>query len=258
MVAYELFIVSLFGCFLASLASFFQVVIYRTQREESFASGRSRCEHCRRQIAWFDAIPLYSYVALHGRCRSCQKHIDPSHFSIEFLAFISAFSVYWWPTIDLLTSLQFLFFFILFFVIVADIRYLLVPDFFVLLLSMVAFAIITLSVSNWLAPLVSVGVALGFFIALYYLAKRSLHKEALGFGDIKLMVPIALLLPWPLIVVQLFLAFISGGIFATLILILGLKKFGQSLPFAPFLILSFVVTYFFGAEIWQWYTGWLF
>ncbi len=255
---YELFLIAVFGFFLASLASFFQVVIYRTNREESFVTGRSRCEHCHKQIAWFDNIPLYSFLVLGGRCRSCRKSIAISHFVLEFLAFVSAFSVYWWPTIDLLASLQFFFFFILFFVIVADLRYLLIPDFFVVLASILALGIVSLSEGNWLEILGSIGVALGFFMLLYYLAKRSLHKEALGFGDIKLMIPLALILPWPLIIVQIFLAFISGGIFATLVLLLRLKKFGQSLPFAPFLIVSFIATYFFGETIWQWYTGLLF
>jgi prepilin signal peptidase PulO-like enzyme (type II secretory pathway) len=166
--------------------------------------------------------------------------------------------VYWCPSIDLLTSLQFFFFFIVFFVVVADLRYLLIPDFFVVLASILALGIISLSGRNWLETLGSVGVAVGFFVTLYYLAERSLGKEALGWGDIKLMVPLGLLLPWPLIVVQIFLAFISGGIFATLVVLLRLKKFGQSLPFAPFLIVSFIATYFFGETMWQWYTGLMF
>ena len=53
----QLFIVFIVFLFGLSIGSFINVVIYRTLNEESFVKGRSRCDHCRKQIAWYDNIP---------------------------------------------------------------------------------------------------------------------------------------------------------------------------------------------------------
>ena len=57
---------------------------------------------------------------------------------------------------------------------------------------------------------------------------------------------------------NIFLAFIIGGFFAMLMLLIKRKKLGQALPFAPFLILSALISFFFGEAIWHWYWGLLF
>lgn len=262
----EFFLAFCFGFFLSTLTSFFNVVIFRTAREESFIKGRSKCEHCHQQINWHDNIPLFSFLILQGRCRFCHKKIKFIYFLTELTAFILGF-VFVLALIELpwlsifspwLLVFYFLIFFVLLFTLLADLQYLIVPDFFVVLLSILVLVVQIFSKQNWLLSLWAVLFSSAFFVGLYFLAKKILKKEALGLGDIKLMIPIAFLLSWPKIVLSIFLAFIIGGFFAMLMLLIKRKKLGQALPFAPFLILSALISFFFGEALWHWYWGLLF
>ena len=244
MLFYELSLVFLFSFFLSVLASFFSVVIYRTAKEESFSKGRSKCEKCHKQIAWYDNIPLLSYLWLGGKCRSCHKKISLVYFLTELLAFLLGIAFY-------LTYVSSPF-------LLADLQYLIVPDFFVALLSVLAILAQILSGKTWSLPILAVFFSTAFFYGLSFLASKIMKKDALGMGDIKLMIPLSFILSWPETALSIFLAFIIGGFFAMLVLITGKKKFGQVLPFAPFLILAAMVSFIFGEAIWKWYFGFLF
>lgn len=260
---FELSLAVCFAFFLAVLASFFNVVIFRTSKEESFAKGRSYCEKCHQQIAWYDNIPLISFLILRGKCRFCHHRIKPVYFWTELIAFVSGLffalvfsQLFLHLTISpFLWIVYFFIFFVLLFALLADLQYLIVPDFFVVLLSILVVIAQFLGQKDWILSIMAVIFSSIFFIGLYAISKKLLHREALGMGDIKLMIPMAFFLSWPRILVSIFLAFIIGGFFAMLILIMGRKKFGQALPFAPFLILASLIAYFFGEAIWNWYFG---
>lgn len=253
-----------FVFFAASLASFLQVVIARTAREQSFIIGRSACDHCQKQLTWYDNVPLLSFLWLRGKCRACHKQIPATYFLSELLAtawalllvylltqttYLSTWSVW---ELSVLFSLGLL----LLFVVIADLQELIVPDLFSALLLVIVVAdllVRSASASVWLASLGGGLLAVGFLLVLYQAASKLLGKEALGLGDLKLMLPLGMSLAWPWVILQLFLAFVIGGLFAILVLLAGKKRFGQALPFAPFLVLAFVLTKVWGAEIWVWY-----
>ena len=266
MLLLELALVFLFSFFLSSLASFFNVVIFRIAREQSFIKGRSKCEYCHRQLAWYDNIPLFSFILLRGKCRFCHKKIAKIYFLTELLSFLFGVALYLlYLQIPFLQNLAieqlilyFLIAFVLFFALLADLQYLIVPDFFVLLLSILVLLLHFFLARNLILPIVAVLFSTLFFQGLAFLAKKILKREALGLGDIKLMIPLSFLLSWPLTVLAIFLAFIIGGIFAMLVLLTGRKKFGQALPFAPFLITAAFIAFVFGKAMWQWYFGLLF
>ena len=67
------------------LGSFFYVIAYRLSRNESWVSGRSRCDNCSHKLSWYDLIPLLSFVLLRGRCRYCKEKIDNNHIAMELL-----------------------------------------------------------------------------------------------------------------------------------------------------------------------------
>ena len=263
MIFLELSLVLLFSFFLSVLASFFNVVIVRTAREESFSKGRSKCDHCHKTIAWYDNVPVLSFLMLGGKCRHCHKKIAPVYFFSELLAFFTGVIFYLayvnFPFLQNLAIGQLIIYFfiafILLFTLLADLQYMIVPDFFVVLLSILALLLQITSGRAWFYPIVAVLFSTGFFFLLSFLAKKALHKDALGLGDIKLMVPIAFLLSWPNVALNIFMAFIIGGFFAMLVLITGRKKIGQALPFAPFLILAAFLSFACGTAIWQWYLG---
>ena len=249
-----------------AIGSFLNVVIYRTVHGESFVKGRSHCPHCMKKISWYDNIPLLSFLLLHGHCRHCKKTISWAYPTVEFITgtlfvwwfFLSVFvfrlsqapfhflQPVFWLTVGVL----------LVFVFFADVLYGIIPDGAVIALTGAAFAYRTaLAVSGVMRPqdyAMSVASAFGacfLFYVLWELTKR----KGIGFGDVKFAFPLGLLLGWPNILVGLFLSFVFGAVFGIASLVLKKKKFGQTLPFGPFLVIGTVVTLMFGNRLVQWY-----
>lgn len=67
------------------IGSFLNVCIYRMPRSESLAFPGSRCVSCKKPILWYDNIPLFSYVLLRGKCRSCKAKFSPRYFFVELI-----------------------------------------------------------------------------------------------------------------------------------------------------------------------------
>lgn len=259
----------------AALASFFNVVIFRTAVDcqliknkkgrrlklPPFWRGRSVCDYCQKSIAAYDNIPLVSFLLLKGKCRHCDQKIPSRYFWTELLAAVYALVFVYLTYQQILAghfpapltiASQFLFFLLLIFVALADFQYLIIPDFFVILL---AFLALVLGFAEWPSGLIGVLVSTIFFAGLYFLAKLIFKKEAFGIGDIKLMIPLSFVLGWQNTLLAIFLSFIVGGFFATILLVSKQKKIGQVLPFGPFLLIAFVLSYFWADAIWAWYIG---
>jgi len=263
----------LFFFFGSALASFLNVVIYRTAADcdlvkdnkgkvlklAPFWQGRSLTDCCQRPIKAQHNIPLISFCLLRGRCPYCHAKIAKKHFLTEliaglytlFFALISYWQVSNGQLLNPITaSAQYLFFLILIFVLIADFQYLIIPDFFIILLSILA---IILTGQHWQNGLIAIVASTVFFTLLYFGASWVFKKEALGLGDIKLMLPLSFVLGWPWVLMAIFLSFIVGGFFATLLLLFKQKKIGQELPFGPFLLVGFVLSYLWAEPIWAWY-----
>ena len=254
--------------FSAVLASFLNVVIFRAVYETPpFWQGRSLCDHCGKEIAAKDNIPILSYLLLKGKCRNCKKKIPSLYFWTEILAGVYGVLFLYFSSQQILnlvvplniwtTGIDFLFYLVLIFVFIADIKYLIIPDFFIALLTLLI-AFKSLMLTTVASGIIAALVALSFFLLLYSVAKKLLKKEAMGLGDIKLMLPLSLYLSWPRVLMGIFLSFILGGLFATILLITKQKKFGQVLPFGPFLIAGSLLAYFMADQLWGWYLGLLF
>ncbi|MEK7461336.1 MAG: prepilin peptidase, partial [Patescibacteria group bacterium] len=98
--------VFIFGCL---IGSYLAVVIDRYGTKRSANSGRSSCNHCHRTLTIRDLMPLFSYILLRGRCRSCHKPISWQNFVIELLAGVGAALIFWqvgfgWVTVGLVIA----------------------------------------------------------------------------------------------------------------------------------------------------------
>jgi len=246
------------------IGSFVGALTYRIPRGIDIVKGRSKCPSCKKTIAWYDNVPLISYIILKGRCRKCSLIISRRYFIIElatglyflFLYFLSktffcsaSMSPYcsW---VDVLGKNSFLLnifiFLILFSIFIIDIEKQVIPDTLIFWGISIAAGLIILFFPNAFYFSIFSGLIAASFLLFINLFTKG---KGMGLGDVKLAIFAGLLLVWPLIGIWLFIAFLTGAIVG-IILILGRKtSFGKSIAFGPFLVFSFFLVYFLGDKI---------
>lgn len=268
MLAFPIFISLILFLLGSAVGSFLNVIIYRTVRDESWISGRSRCEFCSKKIHWYYNVPLLSYLMLQGKTKCCRKPLSISHPVIEFLTG-SLFVWWYWGgslffrlTSQPFSTLQPIFWLavgvLLVLIFFSDLLYTIIPDLAVaalLVISLIYRVVLTTSgvmdSRDLVLALISMVVSVGLFASLWKLTKG----KGMGMGDVKLAAPLALLLGWPKILVGLFSSFILGAVVALGLMALGKKKFGQVVPFGPFLVLGTILALVWGESIFSWYVG---
>lgn len=207
------FIVFLFG---SAFGSFLNVVILRSMKGTSL-SGRSVCPHCRKTLAWYELIPIVSFVLQRGRCRTCGKQISIQYPIVELIAGLG--TVVLFPSIPAI-----LFFYILLVLFFIDLRTFLLPDFFILVLCVLAFMFGAGSYE---------GMALGAGFLLFLWAITS--GKGIGFGDVKLLIPLGLWFGVAGTVTLLAFAFIAGALVGLYLLITKQATRTTAIAFGPYL-----------------------
>ncbi|MDH5532960.1 MAG: prepilin peptidase [Candidatus Pacebacteria bacterium] len=254
----------------AAIGSFLNVVIYRSLNDESWVTGRSRCDSCRKKISWYDNIPVLSYLILRAKCRFCKKPIALTHPVVEVL--VGSLFVWWYWSASIFFTLtqrpfevlQPAFWLvvgiILIAILVTDYLYYIIPDSFVILLlgltiiyraALVGFGI--MQTNDLIMAIFGMILSVLFIGSLWFFTRG----KGMGLGDVKLMVPLSLLLGWPNTLVGLFLSFILGGFVGGGLLLSKRKKMGQVVPFGPFLILGTFISLIWGDQILTWYLSFL-
>ncbi len=217
------------------IGSFLNVIIIRLHDGASPLKGRSMCPQCKHTLAWYELIPLASFIIQQGRCRHCQAHISWQYPFVEFgtgvlFAMLSSpifsyqFSVL--SNFSITQLLNYLFLCILIVTFVTDLRWNLIYD-AVVWPGIVLALLITLSPYHLLAALVGGGA-----FALQYILSRGAW---VGSGDILLGAFLGLILGFPAILAALFLTYISGSLVALLLMSLGGKKTKDTLPLGCFM-----------------------
>lgn len=263
-----LFAVALFFLGLC-LGSFVNAAVWRIKNKKDLLRDRSECTHCHHKLAWYDLIPVFSWVFLKGKCRYCKKPISAQYPLVELgvAAFFVA-SLAFWPygfsnTTDLLLFAIWLIAGVgLAILFVYDIRWLLLPDRVVFPLIGLGVAVTILhgleatSLISFLTDVFGSLLALsGFYLALFMLS----GGRWVGFGDVKLGAALALLLcDWKLALLTLFLANLIGTLAFTPALVTKKLKRSSHVPFGPFLIAGFLVAGLFGPQIIDWYTSFIY
>lgn len=252
----------------AVVGSFINVVIERTIAGEDWVRTRSRCDHCKRTIAWYDNIPLLSYALLGRRCRYCKKRISIQHPAVEFLTGVL---FVWWYAIGFaffqltqkpLVLVQPVFWLIvgilLLIVFITDIKYMIIPDYAVVGLGLLALlyrvylaqAGVMRIEDLWWA--IVAGVAAAMFLGGIHLATLG---KGMGLGDVKYGLVMGWLLGWQRMIVGLMVAFIMGAVVGVGLVIAKKRKIKQELPFGPFLVTGTFLALVWGNQIWWWYWG---
>lgn len=254
------------------VGSFISVVIYRETQENPepvshwqswlppWVLGRSQCDHCKHELAWYDNIPLLSFLFLKGKCRSCQHPIQRSYPLVELLMAVQFVWIYW-----LLKQLSFfqqmegsysflVLGFWLFIVTLSlalawiDLKTQLLPD--SLTYTGIAVAVLRLFVTGrWEFLWTGLGLFL-FFLGLFVLTRG----KGMGFGDVKLAFFIGVVLGWwQWAVVAMVIAFLTGAIVGVILIALNKKGLKSAIPFGPFMLGGMIVAKVFGDAIWMSY-----
>lgn len=253
------------------IGSFLNVCVYRLPRDESVLFVRSECTECGETIAWYDNIPLLSYLILGGRCRYCDESISITYFLGELVTgLIFATVGYWWIIVGYVHWLDYtvLVAFIVVCVTIARIDYAeaIIPNeinytFLVVGLAIGVFGhrplMNTLTVQYYPDQLffAIVGLLLGggIFFALAVLSPLFYGKPALGMGDVKLMAAMGAWLGPKLILLTMILGSIIGAVVGSVLMFIQGRSLRTEIPFGPFLCLAGIVALLVGDRIVHWY-----
>lgn len=177
------------------VGSFLNVCVARWPRELSVVRPRSRCPSCGHQLAWFENIPVLSWIALRARCRCCSEPISIIYPTVELLVGVLwAFCVYRYGAT--FTALRLgLFLTLLLGVAITDLQHYLIPDGFTItgLIAMLAGALLAPFVGEseiFAGPfdaLVGACAGAGLIAIVAWLGEAALGREAMGMGDMTLM-----------------------------------------------------------------------
>lgn len=247
----------------AVVGSFLNVCILRLPKDESLVSPSSHCRRCKTPIAFYDNIPLISYLLLKGRCRSCNEAISARYFFIELLTGLLASALFFQFGFSLTFFVGFVFATALIVISFIDLDVRIVPDVISLPGIGVGFAFSVLGyffigdsltiIPSPLSALLGIIVGGGFLLLVAWAYEYFTGVEGMGGGDIKLLAMIGAFLGWPSIPVTLFFASLAGSIIGlTIMLIKGVDS-KYALPFAPFLCVGALLHLFFGEKILQIY-----
>lgn len=246
--------------FLAGLliGSFLNVCVYRLPRDLSVASpARSFCPFCEHTIAWYDNIPVVSYVLLRAKCRHCGARI-PLRYPIVELATAAAFAVVVAVFGVTLPALKYaIFSAILITLIASDLEERILPDEFTVGGSILAlilawlvpirqeFVLFVMPYSwgpHWLSvgeALIGGGVASGSIWLAGWLYEKIRHREGLGFGDVKMIFMIGAFLGLPGALLTLITASLIGALGGLIyVRFAGEDMATYELPFGSFLGLA--------------------
>lgn len=243
----------------AIIGSFLNVFIYRFHTGKSLG-GSSHCLSCAKHLRWYELFPLFSYVALRGRCLGCKSFVPKRYFVVEFLtAAMFVVALYIATSLEMFIWLTGMFI-VLILITVYDYYHFIIPD--ELTVALTVLMTLWLGWQYWLGveTLYSLAVlggaavcGAGFFYFLWFVSRG----QWLGFGDVKLAIPLGLWVGAASVFSFIVLSFWVGAVAS--LLILGYQKYrrGQrrlhlsaetltmksAVPFAPFMIAGATLVY---------------
>lgn len=245
----QLLVAYLGACF----GSFASVLVWRIPRGESIVRPRSHCPACNSLIPWYCNLPIFSWMALRGRCAKCKSAISARYLAMEIICaalFYAVFRIY------LGSPVLMLFFFAaavaLLYGSFVDIDHYILPDGVTIGLA-AAGALVSLlcpelhgAESRLLSLLrCAAGYSLGFGLLFLVSAIGRIvyKKEAMGFGDVKLMGAVGAMFGWKAVIFTLFASSLLGSLAGLALMALKRRDMKGMIPYGPFIAM--------GAMLWM-------
>lgn len=248
--------------------------------------GRSHCRNCKSVLRWYELIPLVSFVIQGFKCRHCEHALSWQYPGIEFLTgfltaaipnfligFFGVNSFAWNSAFCIFICLWLLITYAFITLSIIDLRHQIIPDQTNLLLLFTGIAAFFLKLSNpevfryngsfiknyisvlgvhnnmWLGVGLAILFAFVFFGGIIFFTKG----KGMGMGDLKLAIPLAILLGWPDVLLAFAFSFIIGSVVGVAMMARKKKTLKDMVPFGPFMVLGVYALMFYGEPILRWY-----
>ena len=227
--------------------SFCNVCIYRIPEGQSIVNVPSHCMKCGRRLRWYELIPVFSWIALRGRCRTCKAPISAQYPIIEAgngLLWCLVFAVNGWNWTSVLFCAMTSALLVL---SVIDGRTHEIPPGINIFLLVIGLIRLGLDYTDW--PLYVIGlISVSAFLAAIFYASKG---KAIGGGDVKMMAACGLILGWKCII----LAFVIGCILGSVIHLCRMKISGAEhvLAMGPYLAAGVFISALWGNQMITWY-----
>jgi len=270
------------GIFGAIIGSFLNVVVHRVPIEESIVFPNSRCPSCGAAIAFYDNIPVVSYIVLGAKCRHCKEHISFRYPAVELLTAALFVLVAWHDGLSAALPFDLIFASALLALVFIDAEHMILPN--TITYPGIAFALVARVVIPYLVgtphfddlPSLSGGALAGMPIWVTSLVGALIGAllgggslwlmgwtweklrgiEAMGLGDVKMMFMVGAYLGWRLTILTIFVGVFTGSIIGIFLMVRsGRRNMQMLLPFGVFLGLGAIAALLFGAPIVVWYAG---
>jgi leader peptidase (prepilin peptidase) / N-methyltransferase len=238
----------------ACLGSFSNVLIHRLPRNQQVVAGRSHCPHCSVQIAWYDNLPLVSWLLLRGRCRGCRGPIAWRYPAVEVASAALAAGCLWWQGPSQAAVHAYVLLQLLLVIAVVDWEHMIIPHSLTIAGMIAGLALAPLAGPGLGAAILGLLVGGGVVLALSEGYRLLRGQAGMGGGDVMLMGMVgAFLGPWPAAAVLG-----VGALLGTLYVAArgaGRVAGTSKLPFGTFLAAGAAVVLAWGAPLWSWYLG---
>lgn len=264
------------------IGSFLNVVIHRLPREQSIVFPNSTCPTCSARIKAYDNIPILSFLILRGKCRACGAPISPRYPAVEALTGLLFAAVTWHDGLSFALGFDLAFTASILALLFIDAEHMILPN--AITYPGILFALITRAVVPYLAGpshfddlpqlltlfppawpmwMVSlIGAAIGALAGggslwlMGFLWEKLRGVEAMGFGDVKMMVMVGAFLGWRLTILTILIGALSGSLVGiSLMLKRGTRDLQMMLPFGIFLGIGSIVSLIIGTRIIEWYAS---
>ena len=273
---------ALMGVLGAMIGSFLNVVIHRLPREQSIVFPNSSCPKCHAGIKAYDNIPILSFLILGGQCRACGAPISPRYPAVEALTALLFVVVTWHDGWSLALGFDVAFAASILALIFIDAEHMILPN--AITYPGILFALITRAVVPYLVgsahfddlpqlitllpptyppwAISLIGAAVGALAGggslwlMGFLWEKLRGVEAMGLGDVKMMLMVGAYLGWRLTILTILIGALSGSLAGvSLMLRRGSRDLQMMLPFGIFLGIGSLVSLLIGTRIIEWYAS---
>lgn len=270
------------------VGSFLNVATLRYDPDKGFLNirlfgGRSHCPYCAAQLAWYELVPVFSFLVLRGKCRHCTHSLSLQYPVVELLTALVFVAVPariaaivmaralgsgapFFGMYGIVMALWVLLFVLFISLAVIDLRHMIIPDFITIALTAIG-GVLT-GITQWLGDFdLMHGSFLGHYamlfgfrdtiwanhifaafigIVFFGLIIGVSRGRAMGLGDLKLAGALGIIFGWPDLALVLMFSFIVGAFVSICLMARGRKTMRDAVPFGPFLVIGAALVFFFG------------